>query len=53
MNPSKTIVVERHSDAFVDDAQNGLNDVVEDCPWDLPTLPLKLQQMFQTWEYLV
>ncbi len=53
MNPSKTIVVERHSNAFVDDAQNGLNDVAEDSPWDLPTLRLKLQQMSQTWERIL
>ena len=51
-NPGQTISVERHSDAFVDDAQNGLNDIGEEQPWDLQTLQSNLQQMSQTWERL-
>jgi hypothetical protein len=52
-NPAQSITVERHSDAFVDDAQNGLNDVGEAEPWDLQTLQSNLQQMSQTWERLL
>jgi hypothetical protein len=53
MNPSKTISVERQSDAFVDDTQNGLNDFGEDAPWDMQTLRSNLHQMSQTWERLL
>jgi len=52
-NPAQSITVERHSDAFVDDAQNGLNDVGKAEPWDLQTLQSNLQQMSQTWERLL
>jgi hypothetical protein len=52
-NLAQSITLERHSDAFVDDAQNGLNDVGEAEPWDLQTLQSNLQQMSQTWERLL
>jgi len=52
-NPAQSITVERHSDAFVDDAQNGLNDLGEAEPWDLQTLQSNLQQMLHTWERLL
>ncbi len=52
-NPAKTLVVERYCNAFVDDAQNGLNNIDKSQPWDLPTLHMNLQQMSQTWERLL
>jgi hypothetical protein len=52
-SPEQSIIAERYSDAFVDDAQNGLNDVGEDEQWDLETLRLKHQQLSQTWELLL
>jgi hypothetical protein len=52
-NPSSTLVSERHSDAFVDDAQNGVNDTGEAEPWSLERLQMDLQKMSQTWEKLL
>jgi hypothetical protein len=51
-NPDNTISVLRCSDAFVDNAQNGLNNFGK-LLWDAETLQLKLQQMSQTWERLL
>ena len=51
--PDHTLTVERHSDAFVDDAQNGLNDAHMETPWTLDELTRKLEAMSQTWEKLL
>jgi hypothetical protein len=51
--PNGTKSVERCSDAFVDDAQNGLNDAHLKTPWTLPELSQRLEDMSQTWEKLL
>ena len=51
--PDGTKSVERYSDAFVDDAQNGLNDAHLKTPWTLPELSQRLEDMSQTWEKLL
>ena len=43
----------RHSDAFVDDTQNGLNDSGLPTPWSINTLVTNLQHMAQAWERLL
>ncbi len=49
--PDCMLTSERHSDVFVDDAQNGLNDIVGEAA-DLPMLQWELQEMSQPWEKL-
>jgi hypothetical protein len=51
--PDGSQSVERYSDAFVDDAQNGLNDAHLQHPWTLQVLSQRLQAMSQTWEKLL
>jgi hypothetical protein len=53
MTPDGILSVERYSDAFVDDAQNGLNDAHLHTPWTLPVLHQSLAHMSQTWEKLL
>jgi hypothetical protein len=52
-SPDSSISVDRHSDAFVDDTQNGLNDAHMLQPWTIHELFEKLQAMAQTWERLL
>ena len=52
-NPDGTTTVERYSDAFVDDAQNGLNDAHLATPWTISDLSRRLAHMSQTWEKLL
>jgi hypothetical protein len=52
-NPDGTTTVERYSDAFVDDAQNGLNDAHLATPWTISDLSCRLAHMSQTWEKLL
>ena len=52
-NPNGTTTVERYSDAFVDDAQNGLNDAHLATPWTISDLSRCLAHMSQTWEKLL
>ncbi len=52
-DPSGSKTVERFSDAFVDDNQNGLNDAGLKAPWTLSQLSTNLQHMSQSWEKLL
>jgi hypothetical protein len=52
-NPNGTTTVERYLDAFVDDAQNGLNDAHLATPWTISDLSRRLAHMSQTWEKLL
>jgi hypothetical protein len=52
-SPNKKCTVERHSDAFVDDTQNGLTDAHLAKVWSLKTLIVQLKQMAQTWERIL
>jgi hypothetical protein len=52
-NPTGTIQAERHSDSFVDDTQNGLNDAFLPKPWSLVELHEHLSHMSQSWEKLL
>lgn len=51
--PSGFIEVERLSDAFVDDTQNGINDAHLPRPMSLGQLIRNLEHMAQTWERLL
>jgi hypothetical protein len=51
--PDGTTTVERYSDAFVDDAQNGLNNAHQATPWTISDLSRCLAHMSQTWEKLL
>ena len=51
--PSNHISVERMSDSFVDDTQNGLNDAHLLNPLSLDQLIRSLENMAQTWERLL
>ena len=51
--PSDHISVERMSDSFVDDTQNGLNDAYLLNPLSLDQLIRNLKYMAQTWERLL
>ena len=51
--PSDHISVERMSDSFVDDTQNGLNDAHLPNPLSLEQLIRNLENMAQTWERLL
>ena len=53
MTPDGSTSVERYSDAFVDDAQNCLNDAHFKTPWTTTELTRKLEHMSQTWEKLL
>jgi hypothetical protein len=52
-NPSGSIQAERHSDSFVDDTQNGINDAFLPTPWTLPELHSNLSHMSHSWERLL
>ena len=52
-SPQQNLTVSRHSDAFVDDTQNGVNDSGLKEPWVLMKLVLQLQDMAQSWEKLL
>ncbi len=52
-SPDRTRMVTHHSDAFVDDTQNGLTDTHASHPWSLNTLIRKLRKMAQTWEKIL
>ena len=52
-SPDGLISVERYSDAFVDDTQNGTNDAHCSQSWTLDELIERLQAMAQTWERLL
>jgi hypothetical protein len=52
-SPSALLQVEKFLDAFVDDAQNGLNDAYLSSPWSIQQLTEKLAAMSQTWEKLL
>jgi hypothetical protein len=53
MTPDGSTSVERYSDAFVDDAQNGLNNAHCKTPLSTTALTRKLEHMSQTWEKLL
>jgi len=53
MSPDQSTVVNRYSDAFVDDTQNGLTDAHLRHSWSVETLLSNLQEMAQTWEKLL
>ena len=44
-NPSASLMVEQHSDAFVDFTQNGLNDEGMNTPWAIDELLSRLEDM--------
>ncbi len=52
-SPSTELEVARHSDAFVDNTQNGLNDLGLAEPWSMQRLIYNLQSMAQYWEKLL
>ncbi len=52
-SPTGFRTVSRHSDAFVDDTQNGLNDSGIKEPWSIWELVSNLQDMAQAWERLL
>ncbi len=52
-SPLGHLQVERYSDAFVDDTQNGLNDAHLESPWSLGEIIQNLLHMAQTWERLL
>jgi hypothetical protein len=51
--PDGTVFLERYSDAFVDDTQNGVNDAFLQGSWTLKELSINLQNMSQSWEKLL
>jgi hypothetical protein len=51
--PNGTKTVEQYLDAFVDDAQKGLNNADLITPWTLPELSHRLEDMSQTLEKLL
>ena len=53
ISPDQSMSVERYSDAFVDDTQNGLSDSHLRNPWSLEQTTTKLQHMAQTWEKIL
>ena len=53
LSPDMTLKVERYSDAFVDNTQNGLTDAHLNNAWPLPKLINNLQFMAQTWERIL
>lgn len=52
-NPSGQLTLERWSDAFVDDTQNGINDAFITQPWSLEDLIRNLENTSQMWERLL
>jgi hypothetical protein len=52
-SPDRTIHVERYSDAFVDNTQNGLTDAHLGNSWSLSTIIQQLNKMAQTWERIL
>ena len=52
-SPTTHLTIERFSDAFVDDTQNGLNDSKGKKPWTLRELLSGLTAMATTWERLL
>ncbi len=52
-NPAGSLTVECHSDAFVDDTQNGINDAGLVTLWALEELKENLEDMSRKWEKLL
>ena len=52
-SPDNSIAIERYSDAYVDDTQNGVNDAYLPSPWSIQELSTTLSATSQSWEKLL
>jgi hypothetical protein len=52
-SPDNTISIERHSDTYVDNTQNRLNDAFLPRSWSLQELSTTLEKTSQSWEKLL